>query len=186
MSVAVVSDSLWPHELSSLLCPWDFPGKNTVVGCHFLLQEIFPTQGSNLGLPHCRPILYHLSQIRKKYQIPQPHHYRLYQKTLNQKNENHALSHKPSNHWKWVWVGTSLVVQWLGLWASNAGGTGSIPGWGTQILHAVQCGHKQKRGSGCGLMMCPRPRQCRKHYFLRRELAMQWGKHLFKHLSLLL
>ena len=123
MSVAVVSDSLWPHELSSLLCPWDFPGKNTVVGCHFLLQEIFPTQGSNLGLPHCRQILYHLSQIRKKYQIPQPHHYRLYQKTLNQKNENHALSHKPSNHWKWVWVGTSLVVQWLGLWASNAGGT---------------------------------------------------------------
>ena len=34
--------------------PWDFPGKNTGVGCHFLLQEIFPTQGLNLGLPHCR------------------------------------------------------------------------------------------------------------------------------------
>ena len=31
-----------------LLCPWDFPGKNTRVGCHFLLQGIFPTQGSNL------------------------------------------------------------------------------------------------------------------------------------------
>ena len=30
-----------------LLCPWDFPGKNTGVGCHFLLQGIFPTQGSN-------------------------------------------------------------------------------------------------------------------------------------------
>ena len=29
-------------------CPWDFPGKNTGVGCHFLLQGIFPTQGSNL------------------------------------------------------------------------------------------------------------------------------------------
>ena len=28
-----------------------FPGKNTGVGCHFLLQGIFPTQGSNLGLP---------------------------------------------------------------------------------------------------------------------------------------
>ena len=28
------------------LCPWDFPGKNTEVGCHFLLQGIFPTQGS--------------------------------------------------------------------------------------------------------------------------------------------
>ena len=37
------------------------PGKNTEVGCHALLQGIFPTQGSNLGLLHCRQILYHLS-----------------------------------------------------------------------------------------------------------------------------
>ena len=37
------------------------PGKNTGVGFHFLLQGIFPTQGSDLGLPHCRQILYHLS-----------------------------------------------------------------------------------------------------------------------------
>ena len=35
-----------------LLCPWDFPGKNTGVGCHFLLQRVFPTQGSNLHLWH--------------------------------------------------------------------------------------------------------------------------------------
>ena len=44
-----------------LLCPWASPGKNTGVGCHFLRQGIFPTQGSNLGLPHCRQTLYHLS-----------------------------------------------------------------------------------------------------------------------------
>ena len=44
-----------------LLCPWDFPGKSTGVGCHFLLQRIFPTQGLNPGLPHCRQTLYHLS-----------------------------------------------------------------------------------------------------------------------------
>ena len=44
-----------------LHCPWDSPGKNTAVGCHALLQGIFPTQGSNLGLPHYRRILYHLS-----------------------------------------------------------------------------------------------------------------------------
>ena len=45
VSCSVVSDSLWPHGLqpSKLLCPWDFPGKNTGVGCHFLLQGIFPT-----------------------------------------------------------------------------------------------------------------------------------------------
>ena len=38
-----------------------FPGKNTGVGCHFLLQRIFPTQGSDPGLLHCRQMLYHLS-----------------------------------------------------------------------------------------------------------------------------
>ena len=41
--------------------PWDFPGKNSGVGCHFLLQGIFPTQGLNQGLLHCRQMLYHLS-----------------------------------------------------------------------------------------------------------------------------
>ena len=58
-----MSDSLRPHGLQPtwLLCPWNFPGKSTGVGCHFLLQGISPTQGSNLGLPHCRQMLYHLS-----------------------------------------------------------------------------------------------------------------------------
>ena len=39
----------------------DSPGKNIGVGCYVLLQRIFPTQGSNPGLPHCRRILYQLS-----------------------------------------------------------------------------------------------------------------------------
>ena len=42
---SIVSDSWPPHGLYS---PWNSPGKNTGVGCHFLLQGIFPTQGSNL------------------------------------------------------------------------------------------------------------------------------------------
>ena len=44
-----VSDSLRLYELqpTRLLCPWDLPGKNTGVGCHFLLQGIFPARGSN-------------------------------------------------------------------------------------------------------------------------------------------
>ena len=41
-----------------LLCQWDFPGKNTGVGCRSLLQGIFPTQGSNLDFLHCRQILF--------------------------------------------------------------------------------------------------------------------------------
>ena len=52
-SCSVVFNSLWPHGLCS---PW-----NTGVGSLSLLQGIFPTQGSNPGLPHCRQILYQLS-----------------------------------------------------------------------------------------------------------------------------
>ena len=53
----------WPHGLwpARFLCPWDSPGKNTGMGCHFLLQGIFPTQESSPGLLHCRQILYQLS-----------------------------------------------------------------------------------------------------------------------------
>ena len=50
-----------------LLCSWDFPGKNSVVGCHSLLQGIFLTQGSNLGLSHYRQILYHPSHQKYVY-----------------------------------------------------------------------------------------------------------------------
>ena len=50
-----------PMDPIRLLCPWDFPGKNTGMRCHFLLQGIFPTEGLNPGLLHCRQLLYHLS-----------------------------------------------------------------------------------------------------------------------------
>ena len=63
------SHGLWPARLLSL---WNSTGKNTRVflvfwwqptrvGCHFCFQGIFPTQGWNLGLLHCRQILYHVS-----------------------------------------------------------------------------------------------------------------------------
>ena len=57
-SRSFVSNSWQPHGLYS---PWNSPGQNTGVGSLFLLQGIFPTQGSNPGLPHYRWILYHLS-----------------------------------------------------------------------------------------------------------------------------
>ena len=62
-SCSVEPDCLQPHGLqpTRLFCPWDFPGKDTGVGSHFLLQGIFLTQGLNPGLLHCRQILYRLS-----------------------------------------------------------------------------------------------------------------------------
>ena len=66
-------EGMWSLQLCLTLCDpmnWslpgssvhgDSPGKNTGVGCHALLQGIFPTQGLNPGLSHCKWILYHLS-----------------------------------------------------------------------------------------------------------------------------
>ena len=57
-SSSVVSDSLKPYGLES---PWNSPSQNTGVGSCSLFQGIFPTEGSNPGLLHCRLILYQLS-----------------------------------------------------------------------------------------------------------------------------
>ena len=61
-SCSTVSDSLQPHGLYG---PWTSPGQNTRVGGHSLLQGIFPTQGSNPCVPHCKWILYQLSHQRR-------------------------------------------------------------------------------------------------------------------------
>ena len=67
LSRSVVSNSLWPHGLepARFLCSWDFPGKNTGLGSHSLLQGIFLTQGLNPGLLPYRQILCHLNHQEK-------------------------------------------------------------------------------------------------------------------------
>ena len=66
-----MSDSLRVHRLkpTRLLYPWKFPGKNIGTDSHSLLERIFPTQGLNSGLLHCRWILYHLSPMIT-FQVP--------------------------------------------------------------------------------------------------------------------
>ena len=59
----------WTVACTRLLCPWDFLGKSTGVSCHFLLQGIFLTQGSNPGLLHCRQTLYRLSHQGSQYKL---------------------------------------------------------------------------------------------------------------------
>ena len=63
---SLVSNFLWPHGLYS---PWNSPGQNTGVGSLSLLQGIFPTQGSNPCLPHCRRILSQLSYQGSSHQL---------------------------------------------------------------------------------------------------------------------
>ena len=64
-SRSVVSSSVTPWN-----CPWNSPGQNIGVGSLSLLQWIFPTQGLNPGLPHCRQILYQLSH-QESSRIPE-------------------------------------------------------------------------------------------------------------------
>ena len=61
LSHLVMSDSLWPYrpQPSRLLRPWDYPGKNTGVGCYFILQGIFLNKGLNPWFLPGRQILYH-------------------------------------------------------------------------------------------------------------------------------
>ena len=61
-SPSAVSNTLQPHGLYS---PWNSPGQNTGVSSYSLHKGIFPAQGSNLILPHCRQILYQLSHQGK-------------------------------------------------------------------------------------------------------------------------
>ena len=73
MLVAQSGPTLCDSMDCRLLYPWDSPEKNIRVGCHSLLQGIFPTQGSNPDLPHCGQILYHLSHQESPvicYNIP--------------------------------------------------------------------------------------------------------------------
>ena len=68
----------------------------------------------------------------------------------------------PQNWWGYA---TSLAVQWLRLHAPNAGGTGSIPGWGTNILHTAWRGHEKKKIKLIGLS-----RGCQEQCFRSRSI----------------
>ena len=72
VSRSVMSDSSQPHglQLARLLCPWDSPGKNSGMDCRSFLQGIFPIQGSNSSLLHCRWVLYHLSHQGRPKRSP--------------------------------------------------------------------------------------------------------------------
>ena len=71
---SVMSNSLGPHGLwpARHLCLWNFPGKNTGVGCPLLLQGIFPNQRLNprlLGLLHWQWILYHCATCEAQFPL---------------------------------------------------------------------------------------------------------------------
>ena len=116
----------WIVACTKLLCPWDFQGESTGVGCHILLQGILTTQGTNPGLSHYRQTLYHLShQLRRKCRglhiatPPQIHSATHYYYGL--------LMWWAWYSW-WIIINT-LLLYWEGLEGSGAGGDGDDRGW---------------------------------------------------------
>ena len=124
-----MSDSLQPHGLwpTRLLHPWDFPGKNTGVGCHFLLQKIFPTQGSNPGLPYHRQTLYHLNQgsplsplraslvAQKVKRLPAVRETQVLSQGWEDLLEKEMATHSSILAWKIPWTEESGKPQSMGL-----------------------------------------------------------------------
>ena len=72
------------------LCPWNFPSKNTGVSCHALLQGIFPTQGSNPVLLHCKQILLLVS-----HQVSPDAHIGVYQMCVQRRMSGEGGTQKP-------------------------------------------------------------------------------------------
>ena len=87
----------------------DFPGESTGVGCHFLLQGIFLTQGSNPGLLHCRQTLYPLSHQRSP-------------RTLEW--VACPFSRRSSQHRNWTWV-SCIAGRFFTNWAIREAPTSS-------------------------------------------------------------
>ena len=111
---SVMSDSLRPTRP---LCSWSSPGKNTGVSSYFLLQGIFLTQGLNLGIPHCRQILYHLNHQESQWVYTlmgilwtvamKWRYWLVYHECWNDKRSQHL--------WQWVSSGSDFAPRWEGV-----------------------------------------------------------------------
>ena len=89
-----------------------FSKQEYLIGCHSLLQQIFPTQGSNLGLPNYRQILYHLSHQRSKYWLSYIFFKFMFLFALSKYSEVKLLVHMVLLFYFFFWR-TSIVVQWF-------------------------------------------------------------------------
>ena len=92
----------------NLCSSWNSPGHNTGVGSLFLLQGIFPTHGSNPGLPHCWQILYQLSHQGSQY--PENYSSKL-KRVANRVDLRKKLSHhKEKNYYVCLWMLARFIV----------------------------------------------------------------------------
>ena len=164
-----MSDSLQPNGLYS---PWTSPGQNTGVDSRSLLQGIFPTQGLNPGLPHCRQILYQLSHKGSprilgvgslsllQGNLPNP--------GIEPGSPALQVDSLPTELWgepmelrllnSWPWDGRLIWITWVGplesqwsLSVEEEGGKVSVRGCYERNSHVSIAGLKRKRGTSQGM-----------------------------------
>ena len=162
-SRSVISNSLWPHGLYS---PWNSPAQSTGVGILFLLQGIFPTQGSNPGLPHCRQILYQLSH-KGSARILEWVAYTFTSRSSWPRNWTAVSSiagkfftnwtireaprFTPNVFWSWTFKSHPPPRPWLKLFSLFHSLRESIPNWKLRVQHNMFC----KLSSCChGNILC--------------------------------
>ena len=162
---AVVSDSWWARGLQPArpLCPWDSPGKNTGVGCHFLLQRIFLTQGSIKPVSLVSPALaakFFTTSVTWAAQEVHTFYFILFYsihgslRKLKKKKKREKMA-EAIHFWvleieiptKWCTPGACLVVQWLrlpfqcrGYWFNPWLGS-----WDPTCLVAKKPNHKKQK-----------------------------------------
>ena len=143
-----MSDSVWPHrqQPTSLPRPWDSPGKNTGVGCQFLLR-CMKVKMKGKSLSHVRLLATpwfaayqappSMGFSRQEYcsGVPLPSPWL---------NYLCAVSQRTTMNSRRSYQGTFPVIQWWRLCTYTAGGMSLIPGCGTKIPQATGCGQKKK------------------------------------------
>ena len=102
LCLTLCDPSDWSVPGSSL---WDFPGKNTGVGCHALLREIFPTQGQNLYLLHWR-VIKNPPVKQEMWVLSQDH---------KDSVEEEMLTHSSILAWEISWTEEPSELQSMGL-----------------------------------------------------------------------
>ena len=156
-SHSVVSDSLRPHGLSS---PWNSPGQNTGVGSHSLFQGIFPTQGSNPGLPHCRQILYQLSHQGSPRIL-----------------ECVAYPFSSESSWPRNWTGVSCIAgRFFTSWATRKGPNYTSNSFQLSATGEVDAILREQVACPVPAVLCrsPNSQDLRRYLYLERRAPKRW------------
>ena len=153
--------------LAKLLCPWNFPDKNTGVGSHSLLQGIFPTQGSNPGLLHCRQTLYHVKPPRLTHFNIAMHNALGVTSRFHKAPTSYLACFTSKATWVikgWMWKPTPAVRKSRSSEDHDQLMSSHTCGFNLLWLHSYLRGERGQAHSGLRILMWMKPAWCRRKH----------------------